>query len=540
MRRMLAAAAAAVLATLAAGSGAPPARAAAPAHAAAQPRIVIILLDTNISPAKTQMSDERQAARAYLQALPADVEVGLIVFNDTWTKALRPTANRAKLSAALAAARPAGRTSRGIAGALKGATALIKSLGAASRGRLLVLTDGEDMTQPRQSVTIPADVITWHYDSDDNVTIAQQVAVASGGRSAEPARAAGLTKLLPAKPHPTALAAPATPPRWHPSSTLLDVLGLVFFSLLVLALLGLSSLRPGDRRPTVADQIERYGPRATAAAAAAPDGERKLAATALHLMGRLLSSSSSEPRLERRLDRAGINRPPAEWALLGVCVCTVLAALFTVAFANVFLGVILGALSGWVVMRLVLTIKIGRRRAAFDEQLPNVLQLVAGSLQTGMSLSQALDAVVREDAQPASGEFARALGEARLGVELDIALDGIADRLNSADLGWVIMAIRIQRETGGNLAEVLRNTVATMRERAFLRRQVRSLSAEGRLSAYVLLALPFLVGGWLLYSNPTYMHPLFSTVFGVVMLVISCVLVLIGALWMRRLIKVEV
>jgi len=183
---------------------------------------------------------------------------------------------------------------------------------------------------------------------------------------------------------------------------------------------------------------------------------------------------------------------------------------------------------------------LGRRRTAFDEQLPNVLQLVAGSLQTGMSLSQALDAVVREDAQPASGEFARALGEARLGVNLDIALDGVADRLNSADLRWVIMTIRIQRETGGNLAEVLRNTVATMRERAYLRRQVRSLSAEGRLSAYVLLALPFVVAGWLLYSNPTYMHPLFSTVFGVLMLVISCVLVVIGALWMRRLINVEV
>jgi tight adherence protein B len=216
------------------------------------------------------------------------------------------------------------------------------------------------------------------------------------------------------------------------------------------------------------------------------------------------------------------------------------AALFTVAFGNVFIGVILGGVAGWAVMRIVLSLKISRRRAAFDEQLPTVLQLVAGSLQTGLSLAQALDAVVREDAQPASGEFARALAEIQLGVQLDVALDGVADRLGSADLRWVIMAIRIQRETGGNLAEVLRNTVATMRERAYLRRQVRSLSAEGRLSAYVLIALPFVVGGWLLYSNPSYMHPLFTTFFGVVMLLIATVLVIVGAFWMRNLIKVEV
>jgi tight adherence protein B len=124
-------------------------------------------------------------------------------------------------------------------------------------------------------------------------------------------------------------------------------------------------------------------------------------------------------------------------------------------------------------------------------------------------------------------------------MEIDVALDGVAGRLDSADLRWVIMAIRIQRETGGNLAEVLRNTVATMRERAYLRRQVRSLSAEGRLSAYILLALPIVVGGWLFYTNPTYMRPLYTTFFGIAMLCIAAVLIVIGAFWMRALIKVE-
>ena len=512
----------------------------AAARAAAQPRVVVILLDTNISPAQTQMADERTAAFKYLRALPADVEVGLIVFNDSWQTALQPTSARPRVVAAIDAAQPSGATSNGLAGALHGAVAMVRRLGASARSRLLVLTDGEFMTQPKQTVPIPVDVITWHYDSDDYVNVVQQVATASGGHSAAPGQASGLVKLLPPTPRPTRPTAPAVVPQWRATTTLLAVLALVFVSLLVLALLGVRSLRREDRRPRLISQIERYGPQGAAVATSAADREGRVAVTAVGLMKQVLSSGNAEPRLARRLDHAGITRPPAEWALLGVCVCVGLAAFFTVAFGNVFFGVVVGALAGWVVMRLVLSVRISRRRAAFDEQLPTVLQLVAGSLQTGLSLSQSLDAVVREDAQPASGEFARALGEARLGVELDVALDGVADRLSSADLRWVIMAIRIQRETGGNLAEVLRNTVATMRERAYLRRQVRSLSAEGRLSAYVLLALPFAVGGWLLYSNPTYMHPLFSTVFGVTLLIIAAVLIVIGGFWMRNVINVEV
>ena len=512
----------------------------AAAHAAAQPRVVVILLDTNISPAKTQMADERAAALKYVRALPADVEVGLIVFNDAWRTVLQPTANRPRLLSALNAAKPSGATSNGLAGALTGAVEMVNGPGAKARSRLLVLTDGEFMTQPKQTVPIPVDVVTWHYDPDDYVNVVQRVATASGGHTADPAKTGGLVKLIPPKPRPAAPAAPVIQPPWHATRALLVVLALVFTSLLVLALLGVTSLRRHDRRPRLVDQIERYGPQGAAHAVSAPDSDGKVASTAVSLMNQVLSTGNTEPRLARRLDHAGISRPPAEWALLGVCVCVGMAAFFTVIFGNVFAGVIAGALVGWVVMRLLLSVKISRRRAAFDEQLPTVLQLVAGSLQTGLSLSQSLDAVVREDAQPASGEFARALAEVRLGVELDRALDGVADRLNSSDLRWVIMAIRIQRETGGNLAEVLRNTVATMRERAYLRRQVRSLSAEGRLSAYVLIALPFVVGGWLLYSNPSYVHPLFSTFFGVVMLVIASVLVIIGALWMRNVINVEV
>ena len=326
----------------------------------------------------------------------------------------------------------------------------------------------------------------------------------------------------------------------HVTGSLIVTLGLVFVALLYFALLALRSLRSGDRAQ-LGRRIGRYGPMSMPAPEQPQrQDSRGLAKTAIGVMSRVLKSRNAEPRLAQRLDRAGIGRPPAEWALLGVCVSVALAAVLTLLLGNFIVGILLGALGGWAGMRFWLNGKISRRIAAFDEQLPNVLQMVASSIQTGFSLAQALDAVVREDAQPASGEFARALAETRIGIDLADALDEVAIRLQSGDLRWVVMAVRIQRETGGNLAEVLRNTVATMRERAYLRRQVRTLSAEGRLSAYILLALPVLVAGWLFFSDPAYMRPLYLTFVGLVMLIGAVVLVVIGAIWMRNLIKVKV
>ena len=119
-----------------------------------------------------------------------------------------------------------------------------------------------------------------------------------------------------------------------------------------------------------------------------------------------------------------------------------------------------------------------------------MLTLLASSLATGFSLPQAIDAIVRDAAEPAAKEFSRALAETRIGADLEDSLDRLAHRLDSDNLRWTTMAIRIQRQVGGNLAETLRTTAATLRERESLKREVRALSAEGRLSAYILIALP--------------------------------------------------
>ena len=267
----------------------------------------------------------------------------------------------------------------------------------------------------------------------------------------------------------------------------------------ILALLLIGSMGGGSRGRDVADRIERYGPRH---APAPVGGGASRGGGAVGWVTRLLQSTNSETGLAERLDLAGSERKPAEWVLLGVGACALLAAALTLATGNLLIGILGGALIGWLGMHAALSIRIGRRRAAFGEQLPDVLQLIAGSLQSGFSLPQAVDAVVREGSQPAADEFSRALAEARIGADLEDALNRVADRMDSTDLRWTVMAVRIQREVGGNLAEVLRTTVGTMRERAFLRRQVsgaqrrgaavrlRSRRAAGRDRRVVLLQRP--------------------------------------------------
>jgi tight adherence protein B len=315
------------------------------------------------------------------------------------------------------------------------------------------------------------------------------------------------------------------------------VLALVFAALFAVALLTLGSLRQQTGHQDLVDRIERYGPRH---GSATPDGDGKVARAALGWMAQLLRSSNAERGLAERLDLAGIARKPAEWALLGVSACAALSALLTLLVGNIVIGVLAGIVVGYVTMRLIVSMRISRRRNAFRDQLPDVFQLIASSMRAGMSLPQALDSVVREDSQPAAGEFSRALAEARIGANLEDALDAVAARMDSVDLRWTVMAIRIQREVGGNLAEVLSQTVATMRERASLRRHVRALSAEGRLSGYILIALPLALAAFLLLTDRSYLRPLWTTPIGVLLIIVSAVLFVIGVIWMRAAVKVEV
>lgn len=243
--------------------------------------------------------------------------------------------------------------------------------------------------------------------------------------------------------------------------------------------------------------------------------------------------------VRERLERAGLPLRPTEYIsahLLLVVASGVLVQLIT---AQVLLAVFTVVVAAFAPI-LWLDLRASARTQAFEEQLPEVLNLVAGSLRAGWGMLQAIELVVQETLPPASVEFKRAQTEARLGLPIEDALRAMAERTNSDDFRWAVSAIAIQREVGGNLAEVLDIVAATIRDRAALRRHVKALTAEGRLSATILIALPFVEGVVLMLVNPSYMSQLFTTGLGQFMAFGGGVLLVIGALWLRRAMVVEV
>ena len=265
-----------------------------------------------------------------------------------------------------------------------------------------------------------------------------------------------------------------------------------------------------------------------------------VARSAVELAGRVVARRDPQERLARALDAAGLPFKPPEWALLhlGIALGSGLLVLIITEgrVLATLAGLIVGAVGPWIFV----STRQSSRRKAFYEQLPDTLQLVAGSLSAGYSMPQALDTVVREGNQPMAGELYRALAETRLGVPLEDALDTVADRMQSRDFHWVVMAVRIQRDVGGNLAEVLGTVAATLRERDRLRRQVQVLSAEGRLSALVISLLPVVFIIVAVVARPDYLKPLYTTAFGALMLVTASVLFIVGIFWLRRVTRVEV
>jgi tight adherence protein B len=182
----------------------------------------------------------------------------------------------------------------------------------------------------------------------------------------------------------------------------------------------------------------------------------------------------------------------------------------------------------------VVSRKARRRVRSFDEQLPDVLLMLSASLRAGHSLRQGIDALVEDSAPPTSTEFRRVLAEASLGRPVEQAMADMARRLGSADFDYVVSAIAIQREVGGTLAGLLEMVAETIRSRQQFRRKVRALTSMGRLSAYVLISLPFAVAVMLQLVNPGYMQPLFETSVGHQIIVIGLLMMVIGSLLVKK------
>ncbi len=181
-----------------------------------------------------------------------------------------------------------------------------------------------------------------------------------------------------------------------------------------------------------------------------------------------------------------------------------------------------------------------REKKKFEGQLPDTLTLMSTSLRAGYSLLQSVEAVATEAPNPTAREFGRAIAEVRLGRSVPDSLEGISNRTQSQDFEWAVMAIDIQREVGGNLAEVLQTVADTMRARNRLKGEIRALTAEGRISAVVLGVLPFAVAGFLAVNNPAYLAPLIESTFGQIAIGVGVLLMAAGIWWLRKIVDIEV
>ena len=195
---------------------------------------------------------------------------------------------------------------------------------------------------------------------------------------------------------------------------------------------------------------------------------------------------------------------------------------------------------GVIVPHFVLKFMAARRKKAFMTQLPDTLQLLAGTLKAGYSFVQGVESVSKESDDPMGGELRKIVTEAQLGRPLEDAMEASAERMDSDDWAWAVMAVKIQREVGGNLAELLMTVSDTMVARERLRRDVLALTAEGRISAIVLGALPILLAGAMYVINPAYIAQLWNDTLGNIFLGLGIFAALVGFTWMKKIIEIEI
>ena len=288
-------------------------------------------------------------------------------------------------------------------------------------------------------------------------------------------------------------------------------------------------LSPYSLTPAIADNQ----PRLTAF------GSSEWAGKATAMAETLVRRGNLEETFLDRLEAAGLNMRVAEFVLISLGSAFIPPLLVLVLTRNLLVTVVV-VLLGTVGPFLYLSVMASRRQDKFEEHLPTTLQLLSGALQAGHSLQQAVDTVVHEAGDPIAGEFQRVLTEARLGRPLEEAFEAMAKRTNSIDFKWTVMAIRLQRQVGGNLAEVLSTVSQTIRDRYALKRQVKALSAEGRLSSLILSVLPVLMFVALLIFNPTFLRPLFSTGIGLMMMAGAAVLMIFGVFWLKKITEIKV
>lgn len=556
-------------------------------------RTTILAMDTSDSMEGARFAAAKAAAEQFLEDVPADVYVGIVTFDGRVVTRLSPTLDRGAASEVIEDLVLARGTllNDGVIGA-------VSLAGDEGQRSVLVLSDGRNSNETPLSAVetavseagVKVDAVALDQ-AGPGLAPLRTMAEAGGGSviSSDPAaltaaftaeadslaRQILITATLPAEvvdeeanvvvtvpdgsatltarafsvvrgdaeaPTPEAPRAETEETLQIPESVMYGGIAAIGIGMLFVFGSIMMMATAGSQPKSVEQRIAAFG-----SSAPAP-GTRKAEATPTFNLEQAKDAAATmlrhnrglEARIEHRLEAAGSALRAAEWLLMHGFI-VILAGLVALLLGGgnpllVVLGLALGLVVPW--------LYLGRRRKkrvnAFNTGLADTLQLISGSLSAGMSLAQSIDSVVAEGNEPIAGEFKRVLVETRLGVPLELALEGIAARIESKDFAWVVMAIRIQREVGGNLSELLNTVAETLREREYLRRQVKSLSAEGRISAYILVALPILMLGYMSTFRPEFVKPMFTEPMGVLMLLAAGTLLGLGWLMMSRIVKVEV
>ncbi len=557
---------------------------------------VALLVDTSFSMNGGPIAAAREAMAGFLDAMPANVEIGLIGFGTTSEVLVEFTSDRDALQAGIASLTPRGETAL-----YDGLITAAESLPAAQRRTILLLTDGADTvseanledslvaligsgarllivelespesnrttlnrleaatdgelvaaTDPDALQDIYSDVasnlvnqylLTFDSFAEGATEIVAAVRTAESNAfgvaavsfpTAPPVTTTTTSTTLPPTTTRAPLAIAPTPvdiavPFFGTTTGLMIGAASVFAALAIVLLL----LLPQRRR--AADAL---GAMAALGGRSVRRGRlSELTSRATLFAEDTLNKGGRETGLRLQLDQAGIALREGEFILVAMAVVAVtalggflfLGPLVALAFA---LALTLAAYSG---LNLLAT----RRANKFRMQLPDTLQLISGSLRAGFGLNQALAAVASEQDSPASEEFSRAQLEVHLGRDVEDALRNIGVRMQSEDMPWVAEAIEIHREIGGDVADLLDQIAATVRERERIRGQIAVLSAEGKVSGIVLVTLPFVIAALTFSVAPDYLGELTSSTPGKVMLAAGIGAMTIGIFWIKRIVTLE-
>jgi tight adherence protein B len=555
-----------------------------------KPLYVVLVLDVSGSVKGTALENTKKAASGFVSAMKADDRVSLVAFSDTARVLSSFTGSAGTLGSAAGRLTASGET------ALYDAIVLATGEFAAVKGAdkaIVLLSDGGDTVSGATAdaaanaladASVPLYAVALKT-KDFNPTALQSLARASGGRLVSASDSASLASMFTGLANQLQSPYAVTFTSLRPPAKDLEISVVVSsrdqragvtavvanpdfsrpvsagsaepaalpsagwpVAISVIVFLAVASLAGGvilltRPQPNSMEQLrfyEQLHERARTSEADEAVVDPDSARGHMLAMARTVASKSGFDRAIRaELERAGLPLRPVEYMTFHVMTVLGSGLLIDLLTGNLLLtGVALVVLGIGPI--LLLSYLARKRTAAFQEQLPDVLNLLAGSLRAGWGLLQAVGVVVSETPAPAGPEFGRVVTETRLGLPLEDALGKMAQRMGSEDFKWAVTAIAIQREVGGNLAEVLDLVAQTVRERAALRRQVSALTSEGRLSAVILVVLPFIEGAALWMLNPNYFKTLLANGLGVGLMAAAAVLTVVGGVWLRRIVRIEV